>query len=81
MAQAETLERITSGLMSDKHECRAVAAGLFGYSIREGRTPCFVPLPGYVRELEQLPNFSLPSIDRFVAQYVQSNIGVTRSSS
>ncbi|WP_229953550.1 hypothetical protein [Parasphingorhabdus litoris] len=67
--------------MSDRQRGRPVAAGLFGYSIRDGRVSTFIPLPGYVRELEQLPNFTLPSMDRFVAHYVTSNLGVTRSSS
>ncbi len=81
MTQADILEQIKNRPKSDSHEHSPVAAGLFGYSIRDGKPPSFIPLPGYVRDLEQLPNFTLPSIDRFVAQYVKSNIGVTRSSS
>jgi hypothetical protein len=60
---------------------KVTAAGLFGYSIGEGKIRSFIPLPGYVRDLEQLPNFSPPSIDRFMAQYVRSTIGLTKSSS
>ncbi|MBF6602349.1 MAG: hypothetical protein ITG03_05205 [Sphingorhabdus sp.] len=60
---------------------KVIAAGLFGYSIRYGRIQSFAPMTDYIRELEQLPNFTPPSIERFVAQYVKSNIGITRSSS
>lgn len=81
MAQAEPLERTKTRFHIGTESDKPVAAGLFGYSIRDGATSCFVPLPGYVRELEQLPNFAQPSIDRFMAQYVRSHIGVTRSSS
>ncbi len=81
MAQAEPLERTKTRFQAGAAPDKPVAAGLFGYSIRDGATPRFIPLPGYVRDLEQLPNFALPSIDRFMAQYVISNIGVTRSSS
>lgn len=81
MAQVEPLERTKIRRHAGADPGKPVAAGLFGYSIRDGATPCFVPLPGYVRDLEQLPNFALPSIDRFMAQYIISNIGVTRSSS
>ncbi|HEY9093108.1 hypothetical protein [Parasphingorhabdus sp.] len=63
------------------NSCKAIAAGLFGYTIRYGRIQSFAPMTDYIRELEQLPNFSPPSIERFVAQYVKSNIGITRSSS
>lgn len=81
MAQADILKPGKSPSSSEPHQCKAAAAGLFGYSIRDGRMQRFIPMPGYVRDLEQLPNFSPPSIERFLAQYVQSNIGVTKSSS
>lgn len=61
--------------------CKVIAAGLFGHSIRYGKVQSFAPISNYIRDLEQLPNFSPPSIERFVEQYVQSNIGITKSSS
>ncbi|VAV98948.1 hypothetical protein MNBD_ALPHA04-337 [hydrothermal vent metagenome] len=57
------------------------AIGLFGYSITNGRPVTFESAAGYVRDIEQMPNFSPPEIDRFVAQYISSNIGTTQSSS
>ncbi|MEH6756509.1 MAG: hypothetical protein V7676_03240 [Parasphingorhabdus sp.] len=62
-------------------QCKTIAAGVFGHSIRDGRVQSFIPMSGYVRDLEQLPNFSPPSTDQFLEQYVRSNIGVTESSS
>lgn len=59
----------------------ALAAGLFGYSISEGQIRSFKPTDGYLRDIEQMPSFAPPSVSNFVAQYLSSNIGRTRSSS
>ncbi|WP_417609220.1 hypothetical protein [Parasphingorhabdus sp.] len=53
----------------------ALAAGLFGYSIGEGQMQSFKPTEGYLRDIEQMPNFAPPSVSNFVAQYLASNIG------
>ena len=57
------------------------AAGLFGYSIRDGNICSFKETEGYLRDIEQMPNFTPPSVSSFVAQYLASNIGRTHSSS
>ncbi len=57
------------------------AIGLFGYPLADGRPATFMPAAGYVRDIEQMPNFSPPAIDLFTAQYISSNIGTTQSSS
>lgn len=59
----------------------APAAGLFGYSIFNGKLQANKPMTGYIRDIEQMPNFAPPSMEVFVAQYVASNIGKTESSS
>tara|TARA_R110001606_G_scaffold9562_1_gene41177 strand:- start:19131 stop:19376 length:246 start_codon:yes stop_codon:yes gene_type:complete len=59
----------------------AVAAGLFGYSIADGRTHSFKETEGYLRDMEQMPHFATPSVSSFVAQYLASNIGKTHGSS
>lgn len=81
MAQAEILKPNEIRFSSEPRRCKTIAAGLFGYSISDGKVQHFMPMPGYVRDLEQLPNFSPPSIDLFLAQYIRSNLGVTKSSS
>ena len=81
MSETDLLEPHKNSDLLECEQCKATAAGLFGYSIGEGKIRSSIPLPGYVRDLEQLPNFSPPSIDRFMAQYIRSTIGVTRSSS
>ena len=57
------------------------AAGLFGYSIRDGELRSFKKSEGYLRDIEQMPHFAPPSVSNFVAQYLASNIGKTHSSS
>ena len=57
------------------------AAGLFGYSIRDGNIGSFKETEGYLRDMEQMPHFAPPSVSNFVAQYLASNIGKTHSSS
>ncbi|MEO9600577.1 hypothetical protein [Parasphingorhabdus sp.] len=52
----------------------ALAAGLFGYSICDGRMRSLKPTEGYLRDIEQMPNFATPSVSSFVAQYLASNI-------
>ncbi|MEP2989126.1 MAG: hypothetical protein ABJN65_15545 [Parasphingorhabdus sp.] len=59
----------------------APAAGLFGYSIINGKMQAYKPMSGYIRDIEQMPNFAPPSAEVFAAQYVASTIGRTRSSS
>ncbi|ATW05036.1 hypothetical protein C8024_04050 [Sphingopyxis sp. BSNA05] len=59
----------------------ALAAGLFGYSIANGRMHSFKETEGYLRDMEQMPNFVPPSVSSFVAQYLSSNIGKTHGSS
>lgn len=55
------------------------AAGLFGYSICDGQLKSFKPTEGYLRDMEQMPNFAPPSVSSFVALYLASNIGKTHS--
>ncbi|WP_108809858.1 hypothetical protein [Sphingorhabdus sp. Alg231-15] len=81
MSETDILEPKKEPSLPESFQSEVTAAGLFGYSIAEGKIRSIIPLPGYVRELEQLPNFAAPSIDRFMAQYVRSTIGVTKSSS
>ncbi len=57
------------------------AAGLFGFSISEDRMHSFKETEGYLRDMEQMPHFAPPSVNNFVAHYLASNIGKTRSSS
>jgi hypothetical protein len=57
------------------------AAGLFGYSICDGQLKSFKPTEGYLRDMEQMPNFAPPSVSSFVAHYLASNLGKTHSSS
>ncbi|MEH6791155.1 hypothetical protein [Parasphingorhabdus sp.] len=52
-----------------------LAAGLFGYSISSGRLHSFKETAGYLRDMEQMPNFTPPAVSNFVAQYLASNIG------
>ena len=59
----------------------ALASGLFGYSIADGQMQSFKETEGYLRDIEQMPNFTPPSVSSFVAQYLASNIGRTHSSS
>ncbi len=59
----------------------ASAAGLFGYSISNGERCEYKSSAGYLQEIEQLPNFSPPPVNRFVAHYVSSAIGRIISSS
>jgi len=59
----------------------ALAAGLFGYSICDGQIRSFKPTEGYLRDIEQMPNFAPPSVSNFVAQYMASNMGKTRTPS
>ena len=65
----------------DRSDRCAAAAGLFGYSTLESRSNLYQPVEGYLRDLEQIPNFAPPSIDSFMAHYVASAIGKTCSSS
>ncbi|MGB5723280.1 MAG: hypothetical protein WBM39_02605 [Parasphingorhabdus sp.] len=58
-----------------------LAAGLFGYSICDGQMRSFKPTEGYLRDIEQMPSFAPPSVNNFVAQYLASNIGKTKSAS
>ncbi|WP_109356814.1 hypothetical protein [Sphingorhabdus sp. EL138] len=81
MAQAEILKPDRNKPAEETDPCDPVASGLFGYSISDGMVRSTVPLPEYVRDLEQLPNFAPPSKDQFLEQYVESNIGVNESSS
>ncbi len=59
----------------------ALAAGLFGYSIGDGQVRSFKPTEGYLRDIEQMPNFAPPSVSNFVAQYMASHMGKTRTPS
>ncbi|MEP3224410.1 MAG: hypothetical protein ABJO01_00415 [Parasphingorhabdus sp.] len=79
MTEQDLPETITS--CTDDVTDNPVCAGLFGYSLNEANMRPFLPLPEYVRDLEQIPNFAPPSVERFLAQYVRSQIGVTKSSS
>lgn len=81
MTQIEIMRR-DSSYADDASPGRTVlAAGLFGYSIGDGQMRSFKATEGYLRDIEQMPNFAPPSVSNFVAQYLASNIGKTRSSS
>ena len=79
MAQAMTLDPLAEDRSIGITP--APAAGLFGYSIINGKLQAFKPMSGYIRDIEQMPNFAPPSAEVFVAQYIASNLGKTRSSS
>jgi len=81
MAQAMTLDRPEEQLPVTIQPTPAPAAGLFGYSMINGRMHGRKPMDGYIRNIEQMPNFAPPSVESFVARYVASNIGKTSSSS
>ena len=81
MEVTDFLEREPDAAIKPAKPCKALAAGLFGYSIFNGRASAFKPTAGYLRDLEQMPHFGPPSIDSFVAQYVRSNLGTTESTS
>lgn len=81
MAQANLLERPSKDHLAPVTFNRAPAMGLFGYSIANGELCCYSPMTGYIREIEQMPNFAPPSVEYFVARYIASNIRNTRSSS
>jgi len=73
MSQTDLLIYATGGAISTSTLPKVLAAGLFGYSLNDEKG-IFKPVAGYVREIEQMPNFSPPSIELFVAQYIASNI-------
>ncbi|GAB5488363.1 MAG: hypothetical protein Pars2KO_19330 [Parasphingorhabdus sp.] len=79
MEQTTTLDPLSEA--SSTNITPAPATGLFGYSIIHGKLQANKPMLGYICDLEQMPNFSPPSMKVFVAQYVASNIGKTKSSS
>ncbi len=79
MAQSMTLDPLNEDVTITMPP--APAAGLFGYSIINGKMQAYKPMSGYIRDIEQMPNFAPPSAEVFAAQYVASNIGRTRSSS
>lgn len=79
MAQIMSLERPHD--IPSKGTIPAPAVGLFGYSIVHGELHSSKPLTGYIRDIEQMPNFAPPSMEVFVAQYIASNIGKKASSS
>lgn len=81
MEVTEFLDREPDAAIKPAKPCKAPAAGLFGYSIFNDRLSAFKPTVGYLRDLEQMPHFGPPSIDSFVAQYLRSNLGTTKSSS
>lgn len=54
-----------------------LAAGLFGREPLVRRIGRFRPAQGYVRDLEQMPNFAIPSVEQFVKNYVQSYSVIT----
>lgn len=72
---------ITRSRRDDKNaspcEKTALAAGLFGYSICDGQMRSFKETEGYLRDIEQMPNFAPPSVSNFVAHYLDSHIGKT----
>lgn len=54
-----------------------LAAGLFGREPLVRRTPRPRPKHGYIRDLEQMPNFAIPAVEQFVRNYVQSYSVIT----
>ena len=80
MGQAVILERPDDEI-APLEITPAPAAGLFGYSLAVGEGYVFRPMSGYIRDIEQMPNFSTPSMEAFTARFVDSNIGKTDSSS
>ncbi|WP_211051284.1 hypothetical protein [Parasphingorhabdus halotolerans] len=81
MAQADQHFLSDVDAISSKLPACNIAAGIFGYCIREGVMTSFKPTIGYLRDIEQMPNFAPPDVDKFVALYIASNIGRTISSS
>lgn len=75
MAHTHIIGRQPDYLDTAPRSASALAAGLFGYSIGEGQMHSFKPTEGYLRDIEQMPNFAPPSVSNFVAQYLASNIG------
>lgn len=51
----------------------ALAAGLFGRTALSERIRTFKPTNGYIRQIEQMPNFAFPTIEKFMHNYLQSN--------
>lgn len=51
----------------------APAIGIFGFSIGSSRVHTFKPITNYIREMEQMPNFSPPSIEKFVGNYMTAH--------
>lgn len=49
-----------------------LAAGLFGREALVRRIRNFRPVHGYIRDLEQIPNFAFPTVEQFMRNYVQS---------
>lgn len=54
-----------------------LGAGLFGGEPLVRRIRKFRPVHGYIRNLEQMPNFAFPSVEQFVKNYVQSYAVIT----
>lgn len=81
MAQAMTLDRSNQDEAVEIDPTPAPAVGLFGYSIVNGEHQTFRPMAGYIRELEQMPNFSPPTVNAFTASYVASHIGKNEGTS
>jgi hypothetical protein len=54
----------------------ALAAGLFGRTALSERIRAFKPTNGYIRQLEQMPNFAFPTIEKFMRNYLQSNAAI-----
>jgi hypothetical protein len=57
-----------------------IASGLFGGAASDD-LETLKSAGGYLRGIEQMPNFSPDWVERFVMRYVQSNIGETKSNS
>lgn len=54
---------------------KAAAAGLFGYSISDGNVRSLSSVGNYIRDIEQMPNFTPPIIELFTAQFIKNNMG------
>lgn len=80
MTQTQLTRSPSHYIDRDPPHTTVLAAGLFGYCIDHGRMSSFKETEGYLRDIEQMPNFAPPSVSNFVAQYLASNIGKTCSS-
>lgn len=72
MFDKENLAPSESGAQGDFTVGGSIAAGLFGSTADQEKKSVFQPTVGYIREIEQMPNFTMPSVEQYTKQYIQS---------